>query len=80
MQNSRCNKEHNIRGNAGSLLSKWLGGAAGRVALKFTRLFHGNGEEARDAPRDPLGLTTREGLRDGFLDGLPEGFGDRDLL
>ena len=35
----------------------------------------GKGDDARDAPRDPRGL----GTRDGFLEGLQEGLGDRDL-
>jgi len=54
MQNSLWRREQSIKGRAGSLLSRWLGGAAGRVALKFRALFHGNGEEARrtfGAPR-----------------------------
>jgi hypothetical protein len=50
-----------------------VGGAAGRL-LKLVGS-QGKGEEAREAPRDPLGLGTREG----FLEGLHEGFGDSDL-
>ena len=80
IQNSLCSREHSIKGSAGSLLSKLLGGAAGSVALKFTELFQGKGEEAREAPREVLGLTTREGFLEWFLDGFPEGLGDRDLL
>jgi hypothetical protein len=54
-------------------LSRLLGGAVGRL-LKLAGS-QGKGEEARDAPRDPRGLGTREG----FLEGLQEGFGERDL-
>ena len=78
MQNSLCRREQSIKGRAGSLLSRWLGGAAGRVALKFGALFHGNGEEARDAPLEPRGLWFREGFREMFRDGFLEGFGERE--
>ena len=67
-----------MSGSAGSLLSRWLGGAVGSVALNEGTLLHGKGEEAREAPLDPLGLWLREGARDGFLDGAAEGLGDRD--
>ena len=67
-----------MSGSAGSLLSRWLGGAAGSVALKDGTLLQGKGDEARDATLDPLGLWLREGARDGFLEGLHEGLGERE--
>ena len=54
-------------------LSRLLGGAAGRL-LRLAGS-QGKGEEAREAPREPRGL----GTRDGFLEGTHEGFGDSDL-
>ena len=47
--------------------------------MKLTRLFHGNGEDAREAPRDPFGLATRDGAREAFLEGFTDGLGDNDL-
>lgn len=79
MQNSLWSSVQSMRGSAGSLLSRWLGGTAGSVALKLGILLHGKGEEARDAALEPFGLWFRDGFREGFLDGLQEGLGDRDL-
>ena len=74
MQNSRCSNVHSISGSAGSLLSRWLGGAAGSVALKAGALFQGNGDDEREAPRDPLGLWLREAFFDGFGDSERDSF------